>query len=801
MKYFKKILVALIGIGTATYAQKLPDGFVLQQIESLASPVNMSFAPDGRIFVLEQAGRVRIIKGGQLLPQSFVQLDSVFSQKEKGLLGLAFDPDFATNGFIYFYYTCNLQGNRIDGQLLPGSGADAPVRNKVVRYTAIGDKALAVSKKTILDLDIIPGFLTNYNHDGGTMHFGLDKKLYIATGENTLWCPCYKEIFNNNCFGPKNCTLPFPAKPSQDLTVFHGKILRINADGTPPTDNPYYYSTITEDEHKKYIYAMGVRNPFSWHFRKGTNDIYFNDVGSGDDGNAREEVNAIIYTTSGRNFGYPNAEGSVSNSNYVDPIYSYVHRIKNGSNFYTPGSTFAGCAITGGVFYSPENTNWPSEYQNKYFFLDFCDGWINYADVDNGFTRTNFASGIGGNLTSSSSGGWGSIVLEVANDGSMYFLTRSQSSGVSGLYRITYQPTTLSGLNITPSIASNSEINYNQNTFVGFSIDATPLEATNQNVLWSVKPNNNGTFSNNNIFTPLSNGVVTVLGRSEANPALKYSFIYTVSGIIAPTGITISGSNSGVLDIVFPLDSVALQSEVMPSNITNSSVKYALLSGNGQKIMSNGVLKSNGIDGIVSVVGYTEANPEILSYAVYNFINQAGKVLELEINIINSTVAGTIEIGQTITFTSNVIPAQAIDKRVRWTIDPISGNGEIDENGVFTSTEVGEVGIIATSLSDTTITKTYNLNVTQIISTKDKIAESILVYPNPNTGEFTLKIPSSLGDVNIMVVNEAGQILYNKFIPNFKGEKHLNLKGIGKGMFRLSVVGKKGSYSEMILIE
>lgn len=800
MKYFKKILVALIGIGTATYAQNLPEGFLLQQIESLASPVNMSFASDGRIFVLEQAGRVRIIKGGLLLPQSFVQLDSVFSQKEKGLLGMAFDPDYASNGYIYFYYTCNLQGNRIDGKLLPGTGADAPVRNKVVRYTAIGDKALAGSKKTILDLDIIPGFLTNYNHDGGTMHFGLDKKLYITTGENTLWCPCYKEIFNNNCFSPKNCTLPFPAKPSQDLTVFHGKILRINADGTPPTDNPYYYSTLTEDEHKKYIYAMGVRNPFSWHFRKGTNDIYFNDVGSGDDGNAREEVNAIIYTTAGRNFGYPNAEGAVDNPNYVDPVYSYEHRIRNGSNFYTPGSTFAGCAITGGVFYSPENTNWPSEFKDKYFFLDFCDGWINYADVDNGFTRTNFATGIGGNFTSSSSGGWGSIVLEVANDGSMYFLTRSQSSGVSGLYRITYQPTTLSGLTITPSIPSNSSINSTISS-LSFAVESIPLEGTNKNIMWSVIPNNYGTVSNEGIFTPSRNGVITVLGRSFADPSLKYSFVYTVSGVIEPSSVSITGSNLGVIDVQFPLDSVVLQSQILPLGIPNTNVKLVIVNNKGQILTPNGVLKSNGYSGNVTIAGYSEANSEIISYAVYNFINQEGKVLDLEINVINSTVTGTIEIGQTITLTSNVIPAQAIDKRVRWTIDPISGNGEIDENGIFTATEVGEVGIIATSLSDSTITKTYYLNVTQIISTKDKIAESILVYPNPNTGEFTLKIPSSLGDVNIMVVNEAGQILYNKFIPNFKGEKHLNLKGIGKGMFRLSVVGKKGSYSEMILIE
>ena len=154
----------------------------------------MEFAPDGRLFVREQGGRLRVIKNGALLPTPFVTL-TVNSSGERGLLGVTFDPDFATNNFVYVYYT-----------------ATTPtVHNRISRFTANGDVAVAGSEVVILDLNPLSSAT---NHNGGAIHFGEDGKLYAAVGDNAN------------------------GANAQTLANLLGKILRINADGSIPTDNP-----------------------------------------------------------------------------------------------------------------------------------------------------------------------------------------------------------------------------------------------------------------------------------------------------------------------------------------------------------------------------------------------------------------------------------------------------------------------------------------------------------------------------------------------------------------------------------
>src|ERR1700716_3125635 len=188
-------LLFLSGVFSSLGAATLPSGFLETQINGLSSPTAMDFAPDGRLFVCLQGGNLRVIKNGVLLSTPFLTL-TVDSSGERGLLGIAFDPNFATNNFVYVYYT------------VPGS----PAHNRVSRFTANGDVAVAGSQMPILDLNNLS---SAGNHNGGAIHFGPDGKLYIAVGENAN------------------------GSNSQTLSNLLGKVLRINSDGTIPSENPF----------------------------------------------------------------------------------------------------------------------------------------------------------------------------------------------------------------------------------------------------------------------------------------------------------------------------------------------------------------------------------------------------------------------------------------------------------------------------------------------------------------------------------------------------------------------------------
>ena len=178
-------------------AATLPPGFSETTIPGLTKATAMDLAPDGRIFVCQQQGALRIIENGVLLSTPFLNV-GVDPSGERGLLGVALDPNYETNQYVYIYYT------------VPGTSGD-PVHNRVSRFTGDGDQVVPGSEFVLLDLDP----LTNLHHNGGALHFGTDGKLYIASGNNVC----------NAC--------------SQDLTDLFGKILRINSDGSIPSDNPF----------------------------------------------------------------------------------------------------------------------------------------------------------------------------------------------------------------------------------------------------------------------------------------------------------------------------------------------------------------------------------------------------------------------------------------------------------------------------------------------------------------------------------------------------------------------------------
>ena len=344
-------------------ASTLPPGFTERLVASgLVNPTAMAIAPDGRLFICQQGGQLRVVKDGVLLATPFVTL-TVSSAGERGLLGVAFDPAFESNRFVYVYYT-----------------ATTPtIHNRVSRFTAAGDVAASGSEVVLMDLETLGAT----NHNGGAIHFGVDGKLYVAVGENAV------------------------GSNSQTLANRLGKMLRINANGTIPSDNPFFDEASGVN---RSIWALGLRNPFTFSIQPLTGRIFINDVGQG----AWEEINDGL---AGANYGWPATEGPTTDPRFVTPFHAYDRR----------GT--GECAIAGGAFYNPAIAQFPSEFVGKYFFADLCGGWIRRLNTENR-TVAGFAAGI-----------QAPVDLKVSDEGSLYYLARGSGGATGVLYRIDHEGT------------------------------------------------------------------------------------------------------------------------------------------------------------------------------------------------------------------------------------------------------------------------------------------------------------------------------------------------------------------------
>jgi glucose/arabinose dehydrogenase len=343
----------------------------------------MAFAPDGRLFLCLQAGQVRIVKNGVLLNTPFMTLTTP-TDGERGLLGIAFDPNFTINHYLYFYYTVPTPA----------------VHNRVSRFTANGDVVLPGSETVLLELDN----LNAAQHNGGALHFGSDGKLYIAVGDN------------------------YDGTNAQTLTNLKGKVLRINADGTIPADNPFIATTTGKNQA---IWAYGLRNPFTFDVQPGTGRIFVNDVGEAH----WEEINGGI---AGANYGWPTTEGYTNDPQFVSPLFAYGHG----------AGDLLGCAITGGGFYNPVTPQFPDFYVGKYFFVDYCNDWMRVFDFDNNSVMS-FATGLSTYP----------LNLTLGLDGSLYYLSYSDATtpGFGGLYKITYTGSQTPSIEIQPASRTVSQ--------------------------------------------------------------------------------------------------------------------------------------------------------------------------------------------------------------------------------------------------------------------------------------------------------------------------------------------------------
>lgn len=345
----------------------VPAGFTKDEsyVTGLTRATALAQAPDGRLFIAEQGGALRVFKAGQLLLSPFVQL-AVDAAGERGLIGVTLHPDFPANPHVFVHYTTSAGGTH----------------NRISRFTALGDVALASSEQVLVEL---PPLSSATNHNGGALHFGNDGKLYVGVGENAD-----------------------PAR-AQDLASPFGKLLRFNEDGSIPGDNPFFS---TQSGLARAIWAFGLRNPFTFAIQPGSGRLHINDVGE----NTWEEINV---GAAGANFGWPHSEGPDGiGGNDVAPLFAYQHSatVPPGSG---PGGFFTGFSIAGGAFY-PTTGPFPAPYRGNYFFADFVSKFIGRLDSENEYAAYAFA-----NISDSP------VDLLVDGDGALLVLGRASVTRIS----------------------------------------------------------------------------------------------------------------------------------------------------------------------------------------------------------------------------------------------------------------------------------------------------------------------------------------------------------------------------------
>ncbi len=325
----------------------LPPGFVSEDVATgLSQPVSMAFLPDGRILIVEKTGGIRI-GDPSTVPMTtapYLTLANINSGAERGLLDIALDPDFATNGHLYVYYT-------------PGS----PERARISRFTHIEHQGGTTSRAD-LSSEVGPlwedtaGY-TSCCHFGGGLDFGPDGKLWLTTGDK------------------------FIGSRAQDLSDASGKIIRINADGSIPDGSDGWPANPFVDGpggNVDAIWAYGLRNPFRARWDLPTNRLFIGEVGGNNQLTAWEDVHLARAETAyaGVDYGWPNCEGLPPYTHFPtctiggtlgQPIFAYPHA----------GS---GASVTGGVVY--RGFQFPSVFHGAYFYADYVQGFVRYLTFD-----------------------------------------------------------------------------------------------------------------------------------------------------------------------------------------------------------------------------------------------------------------------------------------------------------------------------------------------------------------------------------------------------------------------------------
>ncbi len=545
---------------SAGSASTLAGGFGQQVIASgFNSPTAFAFLPDGRILVAEKHGVIKVVKSGAVLSTPLIDLSSeVNDYWDHGLIGLAVDPTFAANGYIYLSYVFENNPSDYSG----------PKTSRVSRLTVNGDTAALSSELVILGTaggssclagtDCIPA--DNPSHTMGQIRFDSGGNLFITTGDGASF----------------NIVDPLSLR-AQDLTSLAGKVLRVTRLGGGLSSNPFWTGNASANQSK--VWAYGVRNSFRFNLRAGSYP-YAGDVGW----DAWEEINAA---TKGANLGWPCYEGPSQQSGHASDascqtLYSKgTAAVKFGVLSY--GHVYAGqrtsTAAVGGTFYTA--TAYPAKYQGAYFYGDYGQSSLRYFSVD---ANDQLVAGPSDFLF----GGNGPTQIEQGDDGNLYYL-----SIVAGeIRKITYNgPDTTSPLIVAMNPAPKT-------TTVALSavVIATASELLDPNTV-----SNNFTLVQQLNGLPVAGSVVydgstqAITFTPSAQLLANTSYVATVKG--GATGIKDLAGNLMAADQVWTFQTISPQppppgtsdlSSILWTTATNGWGPVELNMSNGEQAGGDG---------------------------------------------------------------------------------------------------------------------------------------------------------------------------------------------------------------------
>jgi len=731
----KIILLLVLSITLKFNAQTFPTGFSQVKVGTVYYPTSMAMASDGRIFVTEKAGRVKIVKNGAVLTTPFYQL-TVDQLNERGLSSVALDPNFSTNNYVYIYYTT----------------PTAPIHNRLSRITANGDVAVPGSEVVIYDFDS----LVNSIHNGGGMTWGSDGTLYLAVGNDNV---------NTN---------------SPDLESYKGKVLRINTDFSVPSGNPF----TSGSETKKRIWAYGLRNPWTIAMQPGTGKLFVDDVGEA----SWEEINDA--TAGGENFGWPGSEGMTTNPAYTNPLYTYPHG--------TTGSN-DGCAITGGTFLNSSATNYPSTYSGKYFFIDYCNNWINYIDPSNG-TKTNFATGLPGSEN----------YIKTGSDGNLYYFSIGQNS----LYKIIY-----SGNNAAAITSDPTDVTIPQGQTAIFTVTASgtsPLtyEWRKNGTAITGAPNS-ATYTINNA-QPADTGLYSAyvsnaygsdsskqarLKVTVANAKPVATILTPASGTFYRDGdvISFSGSGTDLEDGVLPAS--AFQWTVLFHHDMHTHPGPYVTPGikNGTFTATFGETSANVYFHLILVVSDAQGQKDSAFVDIHPITSTVHLLSQ------PSGLQVTLE-EQPFTTPYSVLAVSGMTRQLG-VVTPITIG---DSLFVFDHWSQGGAASqdFVVNDNDVTFTAVYSRSMITSAQTLTANATALQVFPNPTNGDFKLILNAGNTQskkIILTIVNSIGQeILRKDCVIGNDGFVRENLaldQSLSPGIYSLQLISEKNVMHTSLLLE
>jgi glucose/arabinose dehydrogenase len=342
---FPALALALLALAAPARAADDPRFVVETLTDNLELPTGLAVAPDGRIFLLEKAGRVKIWKDGVLYGRPLLDIrDEVNSFVDRGLLGIALDPQFTKNGWLYLSYVYDPPGAARDGA--------EPRTGRIVRYTVVGDVVRPNSARVILD-DYVS---ITQQHANGSIHFAPDGALFAAFGEGTL----------------SQGVQPLALR-AQSLDNLQGKVIRIDALGNGLPDNPFYDPAAPRSARSR-IWAYGFRNPFRFRLHPQSGLPYVGDVGW-------NKYEWLVVAAKGANFGWPCVEGSENTAEYSKmPECAGVTAAAAARKEIVYPHDGAPASITAGDFNT--GAHFPADTRGNLFFADYSKFFLRRAVLD-----------------------------------------------------------------------------------------------------------------------------------------------------------------------------------------------------------------------------------------------------------------------------------------------------------------------------------------------------------------------------------------------------------------------------------